>query len=99
MRAMAKPRTVSRRGDRGYATGAARGLDRAALQALMPAGAARNALDCACWDLAAKQAGRRVHDLAGLAAPSPLITAYTIIACFTSGHDRSRQTGSIATVT
>jgi L-alanine-DL-glutamate epimerase-like enolase superfamily enzyme len=55
-----------------------RGLDRAALQALMPAGAARNALDCACWDLAAKQAGRRVHDLAGLAAPSPLITAYTL---------------------
>ena len=55
-----------------------RGLDRAALQALMPAGAARNALDCAWWDLAAKQAGRRVHDLAGLAAPSPLITAYTL---------------------
>jgi L-alanine-DL-glutamate epimerase-like enolase superfamily enzyme len=55
-----------------------RGLDRAALQILMPAGAARNALDCACWDIAAKQAGRRVHDLAGLAAPSPLVTAYTI---------------------
>jgi L-alanine-DL-glutamate epimerase-like enolase superfamily enzyme len=55
-----------------------RGLDRAALQAAMPAGAARNALDCACWDIAAKQAGRRAADLSGLAAPLPLITAFTI---------------------
>jgi L-alanine-DL-glutamate epimerase-like enolase superfamily enzyme len=43
----------------------------------MPAGAARNALDCALWDLSAKQTGRRVHALAGL-APKPLVTAYTI---------------------
>src|SRR6185436_21150939 len=56
----------------------AKGLDRAALQREMPAGAARNALDCAFWDLAAKQSGRRVHELAGLAAPKPLTTAYTI---------------------
>jgi len=55
-----------------------RGLDHAALQTAMPAGAARNALDCAYWDLRAKQTGRRVHDLAGLAAPRPLVTAYTI---------------------
>ena len=55
-----------------------KGLDRAALQAAMPAGAARNALDCAFWDLSAKQVGRRVYDLAGLAAPEPLVTAYTI---------------------
>jgi L-alanine-DL-glutamate epimerase-like enolase superfamily enzyme len=54
------------------------GLDRAALQDAMPAGAARNALDCAFWDLNAKQAGRRVYELAGLAAPKPLVTAYTI---------------------
>ena len=54
------------------------GLDRAALQAAMPAGAARNALDCAFWDLTAKQTGRRVYELAGLAAPKPLVTAYTI---------------------
>jgi L-alanine-DL-glutamate epimerase-like enolase superfamily enzyme len=54
------------------------GLDRAALQREMPAGAARNALDCAFWDLEAKRAGRAVHDLAGLAAPRPLVTAYTI---------------------
>jgi L-alanine-DL-glutamate epimerase-like enolase superfamily enzyme len=55
-----------------------RGLDRTALQAAMPAGAARNALDCALWDVNAKQTGRPVHDLAGLLAPKPLVTAYTI---------------------
>jgi L-Ala-D/L-Glu epimerase len=55
-----------------------RGLDRDALQNVMPAGAARNAVDCAFWDLNAKQAGRRVYELAGLAAPKPLVTAYTI---------------------
>jgi L-alanine-DL-glutamate epimerase-like enolase superfamily enzyme len=54
------------------------GLDRAGLQRTMTSGAARNALDCAFWDLAAKRAGRPVHELAGLAAPKPLITAYTI---------------------
>jgi L-Ala-D/L-Glu epimerase / N-acetyl-D-glutamate racemase len=56
----------------------ARGLDRAALQQAMPQGAARNALDCAFWDLAAKRAGAPVHALAGLPAPKPLTTAYTI---------------------
>jgi L-alanine-DL-glutamate epimerase-like enolase superfamily enzyme len=56
----------------------ARGLDRAALQAAMPPGAARNALDCAFWDLAAKQSGIRVHEIAGLPPPQPLTTAYTI---------------------
>jgi len=55
-----------------------RGLDRIALQTAMPAGAARNALDCAFWDLAAKRAGRPVHALAGLPPPRPLVTAYTI---------------------
>ncbi|MGC1776356.1 MAG: N-acetyl-D-Glu racemase DgcA [Xanthobacteraceae bacterium] len=54
------------------------GLDRSALQAAMPPGAARNALDCAFWDLAAKQAGCRAYLLAGVAAPMPLTTAYTI---------------------
>lgn len=56
----------------------AAGLDRQALQKALPAGAARNALDCAFWDLEAKRAGTRVHALAGLPAPRPLITAYTI---------------------
>ena len=55
-----------------------RGLDRIALQTAMPAGAARNALDCAFWDLAAKHAGRPVHALAGLPPPRPVTTAYTI---------------------
>jgi L-alanine-DL-glutamate epimerase-like enolase superfamily enzyme len=55
-----------------------RGLDRAALQLAMPPGAARNALDCAFWDIDAKQSGRRVHQLAGISAPRPLVTAYTI---------------------
>src|SRR6266481_3217377 len=56
----------------------ARGLDRERLQTAMPPGAARNALDCAFWDLAAKRAGRPIHELLGLAAPKPLTTAYTI---------------------
>jgi L-alanine-DL-glutamate epimerase-like enolase superfamily enzyme len=54
------------------------GSDRAALQRAMPAGAARNALDCAYWDVNAKQAGRRVHALAGLETPKPFVTAFTI---------------------
>src|SRR5262249_44922194 len=54
------------------------GLDRIAWQGAMPAGAARNALDCAFWDLEAKRSGTAVHVLAGLAAPKPLVTAYTI---------------------
>jgi L-alanine-DL-glutamate epimerase-like enolase superfamily enzyme len=53
-------------------------FDRTALQGLLPAGAARNAVDCALWDLEAKRAGKRVWELAGLAAPKPEITAYTL---------------------
>jgi L-alanine-DL-glutamate epimerase-like enolase superfamily enzyme len=56
----------------------ANGLTRAALQAAMPAGAARNALDCALWDLEAKRTGEPAHVLAGLPAPHALNTAYTI---------------------
>ncbi len=54
------------------------GADRAALQTLLPPGAARNALDCALWDLEAKQAGAPVWRLAGLAAPGPVETAFTL---------------------
>src|SRR3954469_7421855 len=54
------------------------GLDRMALQQAMPAGAARNALDCAFWDLEAKRASKPAYELAGLGAPGPLATAYTI---------------------
>ena len=53
-------------------------LDRVSLQGLLPAGAARNAVDCAIWDLEAKQADKRAWDLAGLPAPGPEITAYTL---------------------
>ena len=56
----------------------ARGLDRQALQAAMPAGAARNALDCALLDLEAKIAGQRVWNLLGRPAPRACTTAYTI---------------------
>src|SRR6202011_2541403 len=52
------------------------GLDRQALQATLPAGAARNALDCAFIDLEAKRAGRRAWELLGRAPPIPCITAY-----------------------
>lgn len=55
-----------------------RDIGRAALQSLLPHGAARNALDCAFWDLEAQQAGMPVWQLAGLPAPRPLITAFTI---------------------
>jgi L-alanine-DL-glutamate epimerase-like enolase superfamily enzyme len=54
------------------------GLDREGLQSALPAGAARNAIDCALWDLAAKRAGRRAWEIAGLPAPAPVTTAYTI---------------------
>ena len=53
-------------------------ITRAALQGALPAGAARNAVDCALWDLEAKQSGRRVWQLAGLAAPGPEIVTYTL---------------------
>lgn len=48
------------------------------LQDLLPAGAARNAVDCAMWDLEAKSQGKSVWELAGLAKPGPEITAYTL---------------------
>nr|WP_254433001.1 N-acetyl-D-Glu racemase DgcA [Ruegeria arenilitoris] len=51
---------------------------RQSLMDLLPAGAARNAVDCALWDLEAKRAGRRAWELAGLPAPKPEITAYTL---------------------
>ena len=54
------------------------GLDREALQKVLGPGAARNALDCAYWDVNARRSGRRAYELAGLGAPKPLTTAYTI---------------------
>ena len=54
------------------------GADRAALQNLLPAGAARNALDCALWDFEAKSLGLRAHELAGLHRVAPATTAFTL---------------------
>lgn len=53
------------------------GLDRDALQALLPAGGARNAVDCALWDLEAKLTGRPAWQIAGLDPPRPLLTTFT----------------------
>jgi L-Ala-D/L-Glu epimerase len=57
-----------------------RGITRAELAALLPAGGARNALDCALWDLESKRAGRPVWQLAGLPSVRPLITTFTLAA-------------------
>ena len=54
------------------------GLDRIGLQALLPPGAARNALDCAYWDLEAKRAGEPVWQLCGLPPWDAVTTAYTL---------------------
>ena len=56
----------------------ARGLTREGLASLLQAGAARNALDCALWDLEAKRAGRSAAALAGLAPLRPVPTAFTL---------------------
>lgn len=53
-------------------------LTREALYDLLPAGAARNAVDCALWDLEAKRSGKSAWELAGLAPLKPEITAYTL---------------------
>ena len=56
----------------------ARGMSRSGLAALLPAGAARNALDCALWDFEAKRSGRRAAEIAGLRTLRPVQTAFTI---------------------
>lgn len=54
------------------------GIDRASLQRLLPAGGARNALDCALWELEARRTAQAVWALAGLDPPRPLITTFTL---------------------
>jgi L-alanine-DL-glutamate epimerase-like enolase superfamily enzyme len=56
----------------------AAGMDRQSLLRAMPAGAARNAVDCALWDLEAKLSGRPAHEIAGESTMRPLTTAVTI---------------------
>ena len=53
-------------------------ITRETLQSSMPAGAARNAVDCALWDLDAKLSGMPVWQLAGIEPPKPEVTAYTL---------------------
>lgn len=63
---------------RSQAVAVGTGLGRLDLQSALPPGAARNALDCALWDLECKQSGKRVWELAGLPAPEPVTTVYTL---------------------
>jgi L-Ala-D/L-Glu epimerase len=55
-----------------------RGIDRATLQRLLPPGGARNAVDCALWELEAQRAAKPVWALAGLREPRPLLTTFTL---------------------
>lgn len=58
--------------------GLSAGMTRAELQAELPAGGARNAADCALWELDAKREGVPVWKLAGLPEPTPLLTTFTL---------------------
>ena len=83
-RAIARPRSLRRRSfapaklpRRAIARPRSDGARDALLEA-MPPGAARNAIDCALWDLEALRSGAPVWELAGLSSPRPVVTAYTI---------------------
>lgn len=54
------------------------GISRDELQQLLPAGAARNALDCALWDLEAKQQSKTIWELIGISEPKPIPTTFTL---------------------
>lgn len=56
------------------------GADRQALRSLLPSGGARNALDCALWELESLAAGRSVADLAGVEPTSAKVTTFTLSA-------------------
>ncbi|HEV8331155.1 MAG TPA: N-acetyl-D-Glu racemase DgcA [Steroidobacteraceae bacterium] len=74
----------------GLAGALEKSISRHELCGLLPAGGARNALDCALWDLQAKRERRRAWDLAGMSAVRPLTTAYTL------GLDTPESTGRSA---
>ena len=71
-------RRAWRRRSRRSGLGSKPGLTREGLQSAMPPGAARNAVDCALWDLDAKRSGIRAHVTAGVDRRPPATTAYTI---------------------
>src|SRR4051812_32902361 len=54
------------------------GPDREELRSLMPVGGARNAVDCAMWDLEAKREGTEARHLANLSDMKPLVTTFTL---------------------
>jgi len=54
------------------------GVDRVGLRDLMPPGGARNAVDCALWELEAARTGRPVWRIAGVPRPKPLVTTFTL---------------------
>lgn len=54
------------------------GITRESLQELLPTGGARNAVDCALWDLEAKEKGQFAWQIAGLNPPRPLLTTFTV---------------------
>ncbi|RYY27557.1 MAG: L-Ala-D/L-Glu epimerase [Sphingomonadales bacterium] len=56
----------------------ARGASRSDLPTMLPPGAARNALDCALWDLEAASSGRSVSEVTGWGEPDPIVTALTV---------------------
>ncbi|QNQ10619.1 N-acetyl-D-Glu racemase DgcA [Sphingomonas alpina] len=70
------------------------GADRQALLSLLPPGAARNAVDCALWDLEARQSGRSVASLIGAPEPQPLASALTIV--IDSPEAMARATAALA---
>ena len=67
------------------------GLNRETLQSAVPPGSARNALDCAFWDIDAKRAFCGVAELSGLGAVTPVVTAFTI------GLDTPEKMAELAT--
>jgi L-Ala-D/L-Glu epimerase len=69
------------------------GITREELRELLPPGGARNAIDCALWDLESQQTGRPVWELAGLARPKPLLTTYTLGAGSPQAMARGATTG------
>jgi L-alanine-DL-glutamate epimerase-like enolase superfamily enzyme len=72
------------------------GISRLELSRLLPAGGARNALDCALWDLQAQRTGQPVWALAGLAPLSRLVTAFTIGADTPAAMAAAARTCAIA---
>ncbi len=61
----------------GVAAEIRKGISREELQELLPAGGARNAIDCAMWDLECKKSGKTIWDLTGI-DPKPVTTVFTI---------------------